>query len=181
MEDHRDVQCARPLHPGRAPLRIPTAAALLAITAACNQADTVVDGILTPEVTGTATVPFSESDEVSLLADERTACVIDSYEVRVRCVDTEGAVVGIFGREGEGPEEFGRPGRLARGEEGTVGVQDSELGRFTVFEPSGVYVTEVSTVGVSLFLAAPVLRRGPFGCVGGPHGDARPRSLPVRS
>ncbi len=134
-----------------APLRIPAAAALLAITAACNQADTVVDGIFTPEVTGTATVPFSESDEVSLLADERTACVIDSYEVRVRCVDTEGAVVGVFGREGEGPEEFGRPGRLARGEEGTIGVHDSGLGRFTVFEPSGGYVSEVSTAGISLF------------------------------
>ena len=134
-----------------APLRIPTAAALLAITAGCNQADTVVDGVFTPEVTGTAAVPFSESDEVSLLADERTACVIDSYEVRIRCVDTEGAVVGVFGREGEGPEEFGAPRGLARGEEGTVGVQDSGLGRFTVFEPSGVYISEVSTAGVSLF------------------------------
>ena len=32
---------------------------------------------------------------------------------------------------------------LARGEEGTVGVQDLELGRFTVFQPSGAYVSEV--------------------------------------
>ena len=143
--------CAPARFTPAAPLRIPTAAAILAITAACNQADTVVDGVFTPEVTGTATVPFSESDEVSLLADERTACVIDSYEVRVRCVDGEGAVVGVFGREGEGPEEFGAPARLARGEEGTIGVHDSGLGRFTVFEPSGAYVTEVSTAGVSFF------------------------------
>lgn len=143
--------CAPPRFTPAAPLRIPAAAALLAITAACNQADTVVDGIFTPEVTGTATVPFSESDAVSLLADERTACVIDSYEVRVRCVDGEGDVVGVFGREGEGPEEFGAPRGLARSVEGTVGVHDSGLGRFTVFEPSGAYVAEVSTAGVSLF------------------------------
>lgn len=143
--------CAPPRFTPAAPLRIPAAAALLAIAAACGQTDTVVDGIFTPELTGTATVPFSESNEVSLLADEGTACVIDSYEVRVRCVDGEGAVVGVFGREGEGPGEFGEPSRLARGEGGTVGVHDWGLGRFTVFEPSGAYVSEVSTAGVSFF------------------------------
>ena len=39
--------------------------------------------------------------------------------------------------------EFGRASYLARGEEGTVGVHDTELGRFTVFEPSGAYASEV--------------------------------------
>ena len=51
--------------------------------------------------------------------------------------------MGVFGRKGEGPGEFGAPASLARGEEGTVGVMDLELGRFTVFEPSGVYVSDV--------------------------------------
>ena len=120
-------------------IRFPTATALLAFAAACSQADSPADAIFTPEVTRTTTLPPSENDEVALLADERTACVVDSYEVQVRCVDMEGTVVGVFGRKGEGPGEFGAPASLARGEEGTVGVMDLELGRFTVFEPSGVY------------------------------------------
>lgn len=125
------------------PLRIPTATALLAIAAACGQDDTVVEGVFAPEVTGTVTLPPSESEEVALLADEHTACVIDSYEVRVRCVDAEGAVVGVFGRMGEGPGEFADSPDLVRGEEGTLGAVDLRLGRFTVFEPSGNPVSDV--------------------------------------
>ena len=124
-------------------IRIPTATALLTLTAACSQSDTTDNTIFTPEVIASAALPPSENDEVALLADERTACVIDSYEVQVRCVDGEGTVVGVFGRKGEGPGEFGAPAALARGEEGTVGVMDLELGRFTVFEPSGVHVVDV--------------------------------------
>ena len=131
------------------PTPITAVAALLAVAGACSQDETPVDeAIFTPQVIGTADVPLSESDLVALLADERIACVVDSYETRVRCVDTEGAVVGVFGREGEGPGEFGdsdNPGNLdlVRGEEGTVGVYDGALARFTVFEPSGAYVSEV--------------------------------------
>ncbi len=97
----------------------------------------------------TADVPLSESNQVALLADERVACVVDSYESRVRCVDTEGGVVGVFGRAGEGPGEFGTGSSggididLLRGEAGTVGVYDGLLGRFTVFEPSDAHVSEV--------------------------------------
>ena len=122
---------------------MPAAAALLAVTGACAQEDAADEAILTPEVIGTAALPPSESQNVALLADERTACAVDSYEVQVRCVDVEGAVVGVLGREGEGPGEFGSPGGLTRGEDGTVGVHDADLGRLTVFEPSGTYVSDV--------------------------------------
>ena len=124
-------------------VRAGTCLPLLAFAGACGQGGAVGEGIFTPEVTRTAAVPLSESEEVALLADERTACVIDSYEGQVRCVAGEGAVAGVFGREGEGPGEFGDPTYLARGEAGTVGVVDSDLGRFTVFEPSGAYVSDV--------------------------------------
>ena len=116
---------------------------LLAFTAACGEAGAGDPGVFTPELTRTIAVPLSESEEVALLADERTACVIDSYEGQVRCMEGEGSVVGVFGREGEGPGEFGDPTHLARGETGTVGVVDSDLGRFTVFEPSGAWVSDV--------------------------------------
>ena len=138
-------RCFNPVRP----LRIPSVAALLAF-AGCGQGDAASDAIFTPEVIGTAALPLSETHQVALLADERIACVVDSYETKVRCVDTEGAVVGVFGRVGEGPGEVGssdNPGNLdlVRGEEGTVGVYDPVLGRFTVFEPSGAYVADVRT------------------------------------
>ena len=128
-------------------VRIFSAAALLAFAGACGQGDAVGEAIFTPEVVSTAAVPQSENDQVALLADERTACAIDSYESQIHCVDGEGAVVGVFGRKGEGPGEFGSPAYLAHGEEGTVGVADLELGRFTVFEPSGAYVSDVMLPG----------------------------------
>ena len=129
----------------------PAVPALLALTVACAQDDAPVDeSIFTPDAIGTAALPLSESHQVALLADERVACVVDSYETRVRCVDAEGAVVGVFGRVGEGPGEFGRSGSddlinidLVRGEAGTVGAYDKVLIRFTVFEPSGAYVSQV--------------------------------------
>ena len=127
----------------------PTLAALLVLAGACVQDNAAGEAVFTPEVIGTAALPPNESDQVALLADERVACVFDSFETRIRCVDPEGAVVGVFGREGEGPGELGRA-KLVRGEEGTVGVHDSQQGRFTVFEPAGAYVSEVR-VPVSTF------------------------------
>ncbi|MYA63250.1 MAG: hypothetical protein F4139_08095 [Gemmatimonadetes bacterium] len=126
-------------------------AVLLALAGACSRNEPTADeAIFTPEAFATTDVPLSQSDQVALLADERVACVVDSYETRVHCVDAEGAVVGVFGRAGEGPGEFGGSGNpgnlgLVRGEEGTVGVYDGALGRFTVFEPSGTYVSDVPT------------------------------------
>ena len=122
---------------------MPVVAALLALAGACVQDDAAGEAIFTPEIVGTNALPLSENEAVALLADERIACVVDSYETQARCVDVEGAVVGVFGRKGEGPGEFDSPASLARGEEGTVGVHDLGLGRFTVFEPSGAYVSEV--------------------------------------
>ena len=133
----------------------PAVTALVVLAGACSQdyaeGDAILlpdaEGVFTPAVIGTAAVPPSESGQVALLADERVACVFDFYDTRVRCMDAEGAAVGVFGRTGEGPGEFGNSDspnslHLMRGEDGTLGVYDSRLFRFTVFEPSGSYVAE---------------------------------------
>ena len=103
--------------------------------------------VLTPALVGTADVPFSTARAIALLANGRTACVVDSYDHRVRCVDPDGSVVGVFGREGEGPGEFERPSDLTRGESGSVGVFDMGLGRFTIYEPGGALVHTVRLPG----------------------------------
>ena len=103
--------------------------------------------VLTPALVGTADVPFSTRRAIALLANGRTACVVDSYDHQVRCVDPDGSVVGVFGREGEGPGEFQFPSDLTRGESGSVGVFDMGLGRFTIFEPGGVLLHTVRLPG----------------------------------
>ena len=93
--------------------------------------------VLTPVLVGTADVPLSTGRPITLLANGRTACVVDSYDYQVRCVNPDGTVVGVFGRKGEGPGEFRFPADLNRGESGSVGVFDQNLRRFTIFEPEG--------------------------------------------
>lgn len=123
--------------------------AALCFAGACVDGDTSGEAVFTPEVVGTASVPLSDNNEVALLADGRVACVIESYEKRVHCVDREGGGVGSFGRAGEGPGEFGGAAALVRGDRGTIGVVDYELSRFSVFEPSGAFVSSVSLPGVA--------------------------------
>ena len=121
----------------------------LSFASACVQGDTPGEPVFAPEVIGTASVPLSDNNEVVLLADGRVACVTESYDDRVHCVDLEGVVVGRFGREGQGPGEFGGAASLVRGDRGTIGVVDFELSRFSVFEPSGAFVSSVSLPGVT--------------------------------
>ena len=122
---------------------------LLALTLAGGAFNGISAQILVPERTGTVPVPLSTNIHVALMSDETTACVVDSYEMRVHCVDRSGGVAGVFGREGEGPGEFGSPPGLVGGADNTVGAVDTWLGRFSVFEPSGVLVTEVVLPGAA--------------------------------
>ena len=108
-----------------------------------------------PEPTGKAGVPASENGNVALVG-ESTACVVDSYFVQIHCVTRDGRTVAIWGREGEGPGEFGNIAALVRGPEETVAVVDHQLSRITTFRLSGEPVSE--TPLPSLFST-----RGPLG------------------
>ena len=120
-----------------------TTVLLLAIMLAGGAFDGISAQTLVPERIGTVRVPLSQGGSIALLSDENTACVIDSYEVQVRCFNRSGDVVGVFGREGEGPGEFGWLLRVVGGPNNTVGTVDQRLHRFSVFEPSGVLKSEV--------------------------------------
>ena len=119
----------------------------LASSVSSQEPATSRETVMTPALVGTADVPFSTARAIALLANGRTACVVDSCDHRVRCVDPDGSVVGVFGREGEGPGEFEFPSDLGRGESGSVGVFDMGLGRFTIFEPGGVLLHTVRLPG----------------------------------
>ncbi|MCY3548744.1 MAG: hypothetical protein OXH49_17850 [Gemmatimonadetes bacterium] len=85
---------------------------------------------------------LSEIDDIALVS-EQVVCAIDSYETQVRCSDRAGNPVGLFGREGEGPGEFGGLAAIERGPQGTVGIVDLGLSRLSFHTPSGALVSQV--------------------------------------
>ena len=92
-----------------------------------------------PRLTGTAGVPYSMTESVALV-DPETACTVDTYNVKIVCVERSGRQVARFGSQGEGPGEFSTPSNLVRGVDGTLGFRDRKT--FHVVTPVGVTVRE---------------------------------------
>ena len=115
--------------------------AAIAIATAAAACDSGTDTPRTVALVAAARVPapFSMNQSIVLI-DDGLVCVTNSFEVRVRCVDRDGNLVGMFGREGEGPGEFGLAPKLVRGPNGTVGA--ISMTRLAVFTPSGDLVDE---------------------------------------
>ena len=108
------------------------------------------------EPVATAGAPLSGISSIAL-ADEATACVIDSYEDRIHCMNRRDEEVGAFGRPGEGPGEFRSLVEVVGGPDGTIGAIDWGLARMTVFETTGTLVSEVA-----LPFFGPFRARAPF-------------------
>ncbi len=88
-----------------------------------------------------AAAPLSLSDEVALL-EGGIACVTDSYEFQVHCLEQNGETAGIFGEAGEGPGQFRGISGLERAIGGAVGVIDNRLKRLSFFDASGSLLSE---------------------------------------
>ncbi len=127
--------------------------ALAVVACSAPEAEPGTLTLLPAERIAAVEVPLSTNVSVALV-DSSTACVVESYEVRVVCVRNDGSTVGAFGREGEGPGEFDGALRLLRGSNRRVGVSDGD--RLTIFEPSGTILSSVQVP----FLFRPM---APFG------------------
>lgn len=128
----------------RSPLR--AVLTLIALTAsllsvACEAAEASVEEFLPLEPIGESRAPYSGNNRIAVTS-EGVACVIDSYQIRVFCVDRRGVRTGYFGREGNGPGEFAGPSWIARGPSGAVAVGDMERGRMLLFQTTGVFLSE---------------------------------------
>ena len=86
--------------------------------------------------------PLSRDNGIALTS-ARSACVIDSYELRVVCVTPE-ETIGEFGGEGEGPGEFVRPVWLGRMLPDRIGIVDTRLDRLTLFETDAALVSDLT-------------------------------------
>lgn len=118
-------------------------AAAMAIVATAVACDSGTDTPRTVALVASAGVPAPFSvDSFVVLVDDQRVCVNNSFEMRVRCFDRDGVLVGRFGRKGEGPGEFELPPHLLRGPDGTVGALS--MNRLSIFTPSGDLVTETT-------------------------------------
>lgn len=113
----------------------------LVATAGCG--DGTVEERLLPVGAPVAEVgaPASAASSVALVS-EGTACVVDSYFVRIHCLHRDGRPAEVWGRQGEGPGEFADIQAVVRGPQGSVAVVDGDLRRVTTFQPTGERVSE---------------------------------------
>ena len=121
-------------------------ASVMAFCTACGSAPETVP-MISMDPVATSGAPLTGINSIAL-ADETTACVIESYEERIHCLGRDGQEVGAFGRPGEGPGEFRSLMEVVGGPNGTIGAIDWGLARMTVFEATG---TRVSEVGLPFF------------------------------
>lgn len=159
-----------------------TAAATVALAATPSCAP---DRSGAPEVTellpfASSDAPLSASDDIAIVSGE-IACVINSYETRIHCVDRSDGGVAVFGREGEGPGEFDGLNAIERGPGGQVVAIDVGSARMTFFEPDGSLVSE--TPLPPLFLPSQLRGDHLFGSVMGipdfASGETQPTFVPV--
>ena len=129
------------MNPIRWSRRFATAVVSTLVGISCGEPDSVVSWVIPLDPVATSEAPLSDEGEIALAA-ETTACVIESYEYRVHCINRDDGSVNVFGRAGEGPGEFRDLTHVVRGSGGTIGVIDYALDRLTVFEPSGKRVSE---------------------------------------
>ena len=115
--------------------KLAVAAAMVVAMSACREPEE--QALIVPLAPfASVSVPLSRNNQV-VLTDEATACVVDSYEVRVFCVGRTDSSARAFGRQGDGPGEFREISKIVGGSDGTVGVVDFKLSRLQVFSPVG--------------------------------------------
>jgi hypothetical protein len=95
------------------------------------------------EIDGPPETMFSRIAGAVRLPDGRFA-VADGAELRVTVYDAGGRLLHAFGREGEGPGEFGSIRGLWSAGGDTLAVWDSDLRRITRFRPDGTVVRTVA-------------------------------------
>ena len=112
---------------------------LTAATTACTE-HTAEDRVIQLRSFASTGAPPSMSGQVALVS-ERVACLVDSFEHRIHCLNSSRRAVGVFGREGEGPGEFRGPPWVMRGPAGMVAALDLSSAQLTFFEPDGTLVS----------------------------------------
>jgi hypothetical protein len=93
--------------------------------------------------------PFSSLG--SVLGEEDALYIADRRNREVVRLGIDGVVRQIIGRPGDGPGEFRRPGAMARTEDGSLWVLDSQLARISVFDTAGRIARTITNSGLPMY------------------------------
>jgi len=134
------------MHPRLAPALACLATSMLGCWQQSSDVPSGEELVTALEPVASSPAPLSYNDDIALVTED-LACVINSFEFQVHCGERSGAIVGVFGREGDGPEEFRTLAYVERGPNGTLAVVDLRLKRLTFFSTDGTYESTVSMPG----------------------------------
>ena len=124
----------------------PLAATSLLLTAVATVGcapDPIDQQVVSLQPTASIGAPLSTNEDVVVVSPV-VACVINSYESRIHCLDRAGRAVGVFGREGEGPGEFRGSLGIVRGADGLLGTIEFPSSQLTLFRPDGIWQSETA-------------------------------------
>ena len=134
-----------------------TLALVAVLCTSCIESGPEAATVIPLDPVATSRAPLSGNSSIAL-ANEATACAIDSYEDRIHCMGRSGEEQGAFGRPGEGPGEFQILREVVGGPDGTIGAIDWGLARMTVFETTGTLISEMALPPFGAYRAS-----APFG------------------
>ena len=134
------------MRPRPAPALACLATSVLGCWQQSSDAPSGEDSVIALEPVTSSPAPLSYNDDIALVTED-LACVINSFEFQVQCGERSGAIVGVFGREGDGPGEFRTLAGVERGPDGALAVVDLRLDRLTFFSTDGTYESTVSMPG----------------------------------
>lgn len=148
------------MRPRLAPALACLATSMLGCSQQSNDAPSGEELVIALEPVASSPAPLSYNDDIALVTED-LACVINSFEFQVHCGERSGAIVGVFGSEGDGPGEFRSLAYVERGPNGTLAVVDLRLKRLTFFSTDGTYESAVSMPGA--FMPSGLLGTRVFG------------------
>lgn len=99
-------------------------------------------GVHLEHVTSSGQVPYSEIPGLAIM-DSNSVCLFDSYRVEILCGDRGWRNVTTVAREGSGPGEVGRSGRLLSAPRGGVAFLDVVNARITFFTSNREFAESV--------------------------------------
>jgi hypothetical protein len=86
--------------------------------------------------------------------DEENIYVLDAKYIKVKVYDKNGKHIRSFGKNGQGPGEFGWPSRMVMRADGKIAILDSRNRRFSYYSREGECLKEVNHAEYGNFIRA---------------------------
>ena len=114
------------------------------------------------EAEGREEYMFSNIPSIGSLAvdDSGRIYIVDYQAAHVKVYDAAGVYLKTIGKQGQGPEEFSRPSRVAITNEGLLAVEDMGNRAIKMFTLDGTYVKSFSTATIRMYSRTTFSKQG---------------------